>query len=107
MSGGRKVGRAKVSRHIGRAPVGPVRGVTRMPAAETHVMTGPQTAVPVFVDDSGRRRRRVRAFLFGIACVLVVTAFAVWLSLSGSPVQPDPVASCTASGTHAMKCPQR
>jgi hypothetical protein len=78
-----------------------------MPAAETNVMTGPQTAVPVFVDDSGRRRRRVRAFLFGVACVLVATAFAVWLSLSGSPVRPDPVASCDSAGLHPTKCAQR
>ena len=104
---GRQIGRAKVARHVGRAPVERVRGVKHVPAAETSVMTGPATAVPVFVDDSGRRRRRMRAISFGVACLIVLAAVVVWLSLSASPLRPDPVATCTPSAAHASKCQQR
>ncbi|HZD97846.1 MAG TPA: hypothetical protein VE132_06760 [Micromonosporaceae bacterium] len=107
MSAGRQIGRAKVLRHVGHAPIGRVRGVKQMPAAKTSVMTGPATAVPVFVDDSGRRRRRMRAITFAVACMVVLAAVVVWLSLSASPLRPDPVATCTPSAAHASKCQQR
>lgn len=106
MSARRQIGRAKVLRHVGRAPVERVRGVKHVPAAETSVMTGPKTAVPVFVDDSGRRRRRIRAITFGVACLVVLAAVVVWFSLSASPLRPDPVATCPPSA-HTAKCQQR
>lgn len=106
MSARRQIGRAKVLRHVGRAPVERARGVKHVPAAETNVMTGPMTAVPVFVDDSGRRRRRIRAITFGVACLVVLAAVVVWFSLSASPLRPDPVATCTTSA-HTANCQQR
>jgi len=107
VSARRQVGRAKVLRHVGRAPVGRVRGTKHVPAATTSVMTGPTTTVPVFVDDSGRRRRRMRAVTFGVACLVVLAAVVVWLSLSASPLRPDPVATCTPSAALASKCQPR
>jgi hypothetical protein len=107
VSAGRQIGRAKVSRHVGRVPLRRVRGVKQGPAAETSMMAGPKTAVPVFVDDSGRRRRRMRAITFGVACMVVLAAVAVWLSLSASPLRPDPVSTCTPSIARASDCPQR
>jgi hypothetical protein len=107
VSPGRRIGRVKVPRHVGRAPLGRVRGVKQVPAAETSVMTGPTTAVPAFVDDSGRRRRRMRAMTFAVACLVVLAAVVVWFSISASPLRPDPVATCTQSAAHATKCQQR
>jgi hypothetical protein len=49
----------------------------------------------------------MRAITFGLACVVVLIAVVVWLSLSASPLRPDPVATCTPSAAHASKCQQR
>jgi hypothetical protein len=107
VSSGRQISSARLSRHVGRVPLGRVRGVKRVPAAETSVMTGPTTAVPVFVDDSGRRRRRMRAFTFAVACLVVLAAVVVWFTISASPLRPDPVATCTQSAVHATECQPR
>lgn len=83
-------------------PAAPARGLVRVPPMRTNVMTGPQPPVPVFVDDSGHRRRRLRAVAFGVALLLVLTGLIVWLSQSGAPVRPDPAATCTHGSTTAV-----
>jgi hypothetical protein len=82
-----QVGRARIDRQVGRAPLHP----------PTEVMPTPEPPPPVFVDDSGRRRRRMRVVLFLIAAVVIAAAAVVWATLSGSPAKPAPVPPCAAA----------
>ncbi|WP_144126571.1 hypothetical protein [Catellatospora sichuanensis] len=98
MSGSNQVGRAKVWRHVGRARIN-ADGVAKVvPAELTAVMVVPDPAAPVFVDDSGRRRRRIRAIAFVLACAVAVLATVAWLSLSAGTVRPTPAATCAPAG---------
>jgi hypothetical protein len=59
-------------------------------------------APPVFVDVSGRRRRRLRRLMYGIGVAVLIALVAVWLSQLGGTVRPRPVSPCTpaASAVH-------
>jgi hypothetical protein len=65
-------------------------GVARTPdRARTRVLRGderPPTAV--FVDDSGRRSRRLRRAAVATGAVLLVLVALLWLSQYGGPVGP-------------------
>lgn len=50
---------------------------------------------PVFVDESGRRHRRMRTTLYVFACVIIVAALALWVSVSAAPLYPAPISTCT------------
>lgn len=110
MAAQRPIGRAPVTRVRGRVSRGriPRPGTPPTHADRTNVMSVPATPRPVFVDDSGRRHRRLRAATYALACVIVVVAIAVWLSVSAAPVHPAPVSTC-ASATPARSpgCPRR
>jgi hypothetical protein len=86
---GQAVGRAQAKK-VGRARVGAAMGVARTPdRAHTRVLRddeGPRTAV--FVDDSGRRSRRLRRAALATGAVLLVLVALLWLSQYGGPVGP-------------------
>lgn len=74
-------------------------------AARTSVMWAPASPRPVFVDDSGRRHRRLRTVLYVLACLIVAAAITVWLSVSASPVHPAPLPTCTSGqSAHSSGC---
>ncbi|MDT5030261.1 MAG: hypothetical protein QOC94_432, partial [Actinoplanes sp.] len=58
---------------------------------QTQAMTRPAAAAPVFVDSTGRRRRRLRraSYVFGGLCLAY--AILVSVSLAGGPVSPGSV----------------
>jgi hypothetical protein len=49
---------------------------------------------PVFVDVSGRRRRRLRWVAYAIGITVLVALLAMWLSQLGGTVRPQPVTPC-------------
>jgi hypothetical protein len=75
-----KVGRARVGRAVGRAPT-PAR-------APTDVIRPGEEPPPVFVDASGRRRRRLRRTMYAIGAILLLALLALWLSQVGGGVGP-------------------
>lgn len=80
-------GRARVGRAVGKAPL-PGNAVTNVIRTDT-----PEKA-PVFVDPSGKRRRRMRKVAYGIGVALLVILLAVWVSqLGGSARPPAPTNS--------------
>ncbi|GIF96994.1 hypothetical protein [Catellatospora citrea] len=108
MSGSNQVGRAKVWRHVGRARIRSDGVAKVVPAELTAVMAVPDPAVPVFVDDSGRRRRRIRSVAFAVACAVVVLAAVAWLSLSAGLVRPIPATTCApAADRPSSQCGRR
>jgi hypothetical protein len=85
---GQIVGRAK-AKTLGRARVGAAMGVAPTPdRARTRVLRhdGPRTAV--FVDDTGRRSRRLRRWAYLVAAVLLALVALLWWSQYGGPVGP-------------------
>jgi hypothetical protein len=64
----------------------------------TRVGRVPLEAPPVFVDDTGRRRRWLWRVVVGLAVLLVVAGSVVWLSQVGRPVGPAPVVTCAPDG---------
>ncbi|HEY7176876.1 MAG TPA: hypothetical protein VH442_18345 [Micromonosporaceae bacterium] len=103
MDEGRHVGKAPVARHVGRAKVAtakapkPPTTTPKVPAAGTSVMAAPPKPVPVFVDDSGWRRRRLRTVIFALAVLTVLATAAVWLSVTIAPVRPAPLGPCVSA----------
>lgn len=75
-----KVGRARVGQAVGRAPT-PAR-------APTDVIRPGTAEQPVFVDASGRRRRRLRRTTYAIGAVLLLALLILWLSQFGGGVGP-------------------
>jgi hypothetical protein len=59
-------------------------------------------APPVFVDASGRRRRRIRRLTYGIGVAVLIALVAVWLSQLGGTVRPEPVSPCTPAVSAAQ-----
>jgi hypothetical protein len=92
----RDVGRAPVTRHVGRARLGRARGVAATPdrAGTEVVPLGVEPAPPVFVDSSGRRRRRLRRLTYLVGFALLVALVLLWLSQLGGPIRPEPVQPC-------------
>jgi hypothetical protein len=70
-----------VGRAVGKAPL-PENAVTNV------IRTDAPSKAPVFVDPSGRRRRRVRKVAYGIGVALLVVLLAVWISQLGGPARP-------------------
>jgi hypothetical protein len=110
---GRHVGKAPVARHVGRAKVDSTKPpeqpntTPKMPAAGTSVMAAPPKSVPVFVDDSGWRRRRLRTVVFALAVLTVLATVAVWLSVTIAPVRPAPLGPCvSATAPGSSECGQ-
>ena len=134
MDQGRHVGTATVAKYVGRASVepqrkpaeariaremavrtqsdrpssaqltGPEPSAPKLPAAGTSVMVAPPSPAPVFVDDSGWRRRRLRAIVFALAVLTVLATAAVWLSVTFAPVRPAPLHRCPSATTSASDC---
>lgn len=86
----RAVGRVR-SRPLGRARVGRSVGVARTPErARTEVLgvAAPAHRTQVFVDDSGRRGRRLRRVVLVLVALVLVLVAVLWLSQYGGPVGP-------------------
>nr|WP_296066641.1 hypothetical protein [uncultured Actinoplanes sp.] len=84
-------GRARVGRAVGKAQT-PENAVTNV------IRTSTQEKAPVFVDPSGRRRRRVRRVAYGIGVGLLLILVVVWISqLGGSARPPVPTPSVTVT----------
>lgn len=93
-----------MSRHVGRVKLH--RGVASVddgPDPTAAMPARPQPA-PVFVDDSGQRRRRVRRVILWLGAMVLVIVAAVWWSQSADPVRPDPVRTCAPA---PAKCANR
>ncbi|GAA1616552.1 hypothetical protein GCM10009679_21080 [Saccharothrix algeriensis] len=109
MTVSRRIGRATVARHIGRArprTIDPpaAAGVAAVAADATRRMPAPAPIAPVFVDDTGRRRGRIRIVVLAVAALLVAAAAAVWLSISAAPVHPDPAPAGTCPTASGPRC---
>lgn len=97
---------------VARVAPAKARGVVRSPrhvavarVSETREPTSVLTpsgpvAVPVFVDESGRRRRLVSRVGFAVALLAMLLVAGFWLSQAGAPVDPGTVGACdrVASG---------
>jgi hypothetical protein len=83
------MGRAS-ARPLGRARVGRVMGVAATPErARTQVVRRPGDGLQqVFVDASGRRRRRLARVAYIVGILAVVLIVVLWLSQYGGPVGP-------------------
>ena len=83
------MGRAQ-ARPLGRARVGRVMGVAATPdRARTHVVRRDGDGLQqVFVDASGRRRRRLRRLAYVVGMLAVVLIAVLWLSQYGGQVGP-------------------
>jgi hypothetical protein len=84
---------------VGRAAIGRARGVAPTPdrAGTEVVPLGTEPGPPVFVDSSGRRRRRLRRLTYLIGFAVLVALVVLWLSQLGDPVRPEPVPPCPAA----------
>lgn len=79
----RTVGRARVDRVVGRAkpylPPRPVRGMVPPPDVSTRLIHWPDATAPVFLDRSGRRRRRLRRATYWLVTLALVLLALLWL----------------------------
>ena len=57
------------------------------------------SAPPVFVDVSGRRRRKLRRIAYAIGAALLLALAVLWVSQLIGTVRPDPVAPCTPAAS--------
>jgi hypothetical protein len=62
----------------------------------TTVMPQPPVPAPVFVDDTGRRRRTLRAVVWSLGTLILIAVVAMWWNQSAGPVRPAPVRTCQA-----------
>ena len=93
----RPVGRARVDRAVGKAPL-PERAATSV------LRDARRDPTPVFVDPSGARRRRMRrtAYLAGVLLVLALLVF--WLSQFISSARPPSPDQCPSGRPTAGAC---
>ncbi|HEU4426606.1 MAG TPA: hypothetical protein VFR67_29070 [Pilimelia sp.] len=64
-------------------------------ALRTHVLRrGDEQRSPVFVDSSGRRKRRLRRFAYVLCAAVLLLVTALWLSQAGDSVRPKPMYPC-------------
>jgi hypothetical protein len=83
-------GRAKIGQAVGKAQ--PLeRAVTGI---VEHDVSSTQ---PVFVDPSGARRRRIRAYAYAMGVLLILALAAVWVSQLVGPAAPPPAPSISGS----------
>src|SRR5262245_31049951 len=83
------VARVAVSGRGGRARVGQARGRAKTPDQQhTEVFGLGDEPKPVFVDSTGRRRRRLRHVTYGIGGLLLLALVTLWLSQIGGAVRP-------------------
>jgi hypothetical protein len=87
----RKVGRARLGRAVGKAPL-PERAATSV------IRDGRQPAPPVFVDPSGVRRRRLRRTVYLIGLLLLAALLALWTSQFAGTARP-PAEHCPPAVT--------
>ena len=71
----RAVGRAKPPR-----PRRRVRAVAPQPDVSTRVIHRPEATAPIFLDQSGRRARRLRRTTYWLVAVALVLLALLWLS---------------------------
>lgn len=83
-------------------------------AADATVLPDPTTAmpqppqpVPVFVDDSGKRRRRLRHAVVWLGALALLVVAMIWWNQSAEPVRPAPIRTCAPSSNHGGGCPSR
>jgi hypothetical protein len=81
------VGRARVGRAVGVSAT-PDRAVTSL----VKVAGGP--GPPVFVDESGLRRRRLRRLTYAVGLAALLALVLLWVSQLTGALRPDPVAPC-------------
>ena len=94
----RHVGKAKVRRHVGRAAVRRIVAAAPVPKAiRTHVINVDDEPPPVFVDSSGRRKRRLRRFAYALCVAALLLVAVLWLSQAGDDVRPTPMSPVPAS----------
>lgn len=103
----RHVGRVKVQESdpvVPGAPGGdradevtPGRG-RAAPPDPTTAMPQPPRPVPVFVDDTGRRRRRLRLAVIWLGVVALLVVALIWWNQSAEPVRPAPIRTCAPAG---------
>ncbi|MFC7482240.1 hypothetical protein ACFQX7_22545 [Luedemannella flava] len=67
-------------------------------APTVDLSTHGDAGAPVFVDSSGRRRRRVRLISYGLGAVCLTFTTLVLVSLAVGPVSPDQVGPLFADG---------
>jgi hypothetical protein len=83
---------------VGKAAVGRAVGVARTPdRAPTDMLEINPADPPVFVDASGRRRRKLRRLAYAIGAALLLALAVLWLSQLVGTVRPDPVSPCPAA----------
>lgn len=94
----RHVGRAEVRRHVGRAAVRRIVAAAPVPQAiRTHVLkVGDEPRPPVFVDSSGRRKRRLRRLAYALCVAALLLVAVLWLSQAGDDVRPKPMSPVPA-----------
>jgi len=100
-AGEKPAGRAPVRRPPrGRAKIGQAVGKAQLPehAVTGIVEHGVSSTQPVFVDPSGTRRRRLRAFAYAMGILLIVALAAVWVSQLVGPAAPPPKPVPSVSG---------
>jgi hypothetical protein len=71
----RIVGRAKAPR-----PRRRVRAVAPRPDADTRAIHRPDATAPIFLDESGRRGRRLRRTTYWLVAIALILLALLWLS---------------------------
>ena len=110
MAAQRQIGRVSVESATGRVGRERIRSSGTRPTAHvshTSLISVPAPPPPVFVDDTGRRHRRLRTTLYVLACVIIVATLTIWLSISAAPLYPAPISTCTpGESVHSPGCPR-
>jgi hypothetical protein len=71
-------------------------------------MPQPPRPVPVFVDDTGRRRRRLRLVVIWLGLAALLAVGAIWWNQSAEPVRPAPIRTCAPAAANSDGgCPSR
>ncbi|WP_433046170.1 hypothetical protein [Dactylosporangium sp. CS-033363] len=92
----RKIGRARLGRAVGKAPL-PERAPT------TVMRDAAQAPPPVFVDPSGARRKRVRRIVYLAGLLLLAALVALWLSQFLGSTRP-PAGRCPGTAASPAAC---
>ena len=93
--------RTSARRHVGRARVGRAVGVSATPdrAATSLVKVPDKAGPPVFVDESGRRRRRLRRLTYAVGIAALLALILLWVSQLTGVLRPDPIRPCPPGGS--------